>query len=60
MERYKKKFKENDNSFKILNKSSLTDDELYDILIDAGHKTITMWKNDRSNLIRYLIDVLKK
>jgi len=60
MKKYKSKFEESNDTFNIINKSSLTDSELYELLMKSGHRTISMWKNDRSNLIKYLIDMLER
>lgn len=63
MERYNSqiKLKENKNKAEhILNHSKISNAELYQILYETGHTTISMWKNDRSNLVVYLIDMLNR
>ena len=62
MKRYKRsEIKEsNSKAVSILNKSKITDDELYSLLMETGHKTTGMWKNDRSNLVMYIVDMLER
>ena len=47
-------------AMEILAKSKISNEELYNILHQSGHKTISMWKNDRDSLVTYLIDMLER
>ena len=62
MERYKSKFKENPmqqaKCKSYILKSSITDDDLYNILTFAGHQVLLM-KNDKGLLADYLAGVLE-
>jgi hypothetical protein len=62
MKKYKREVLEEYSSKarQILNKSKISNEELYNILYQSGHNTISMWKNDRDNLVEYLIAMLER